>query len=449
MRPSRLCLQLFVGLMVIGLGIGVSSFWLPDGIVGSLRLLWWFVFAAVIVAALIDASVWREKQPIQATRTVPNSLAVGAPNKVAITIQNCTQRPLPITIIDHYPSEVTAEGFPRYLRLEESRKEDMRSSAQLSYIARPIQRGAARFGDIDFRIRSRLGLWDFRERIEQPQMVKIYPNFTAISQFETLGHDQQISQIGVHLIQRRGQGMDFQQLREYREGDTTRQIDWKASSRYRKIISREYQDERDQDIIFLLDCGRRMRTKDGELSHFDHALNSLLLLSYVALKQGDGVGLLSFAGEGRWLPPVKGKASINTLLNTVYDLHSSSSTSDLVEASTELMSRHRKRSLVVLLTNLREEDREDVVAATRLLAKQHIVMVANLRESFLDETVKTPVIDFESSLTLAETTNLLSARDRLMDSLRQQGVIVTDSTPQQLHIRLVNEYWALKRSGRL
>ncbi len=192
-----------------------------------------------------------------------------------------------------------------------------------------------------------------------------------------------------------------------------------------------------------------MHAKDGELSHFDHCLNSMLLLSYVALRQGDGIGLLSYAGDKRWLPPVKGKANINVILNSVYDLHSSTATSDLVEAATELMARHRKRALVIVLTNIREEDRDDVVAATQLLNKKHLVMVASLRENFLDEVIEEPVTDFDSSLLYCETTEILAMRTRLLDRVRSSGVIVADSIPQQLPIHLVNQYWALKRSGRI
>src|SRR5690606_36019577 len=194
------------------------------------------------------------------------------------------------------------------------------------------------------------------------------------------------------------------------DGDVSRQIDWKASARRQKLISRDYQDERDQQIIFLLDCGRRMRAKDEGLSHFDHCLNSLLLLSYVALRQGDAVGLLSFAGTQRWLPPIKGKNNINSILNSVYDLHSSTVTIDLLEAATELMARHRKRSLVILLSNLREEDQDDVIAASRLLSNKHLVLVASLREEFFDEIMERPVTDLESTLIYSGATSILNRR---------------------------------------
>lgn len=442
MRPSPRLLILLGALAALALLIALFRLLLPaidsDIFTGA----WWLGFLALSVAAMFDGFGFRQ-QPLQVERELPGSFAVGIGNKVTVHLNNNSSRELKLTVADHYPEQVEVEGMPAALNIAPGK------AVNLAYWAYPRQRGDAHFGDLDLRIESRWGLWQFRQRFALPKTVKVYPNFTAISQFEQLGHDQQTGQLGVHVRQRRGQGMDFHQLREYRDGDVSRQIDWKASARRHKLISRDYQDERDQDIIFLLDCGRRMRAKDATLSHFDHCLNSMLLLSYVALRQGDAVGLLSFAGEQRWLAPVKGKNNVNLILNTVYNLHSSTQTSDLVEAATDLMARHRKRALIVILSNLREEDRDDVTAATQLLARKHLVLVASLRENFLDEVVDTPVTDLESSLVYCESLAVLALRSRLLQTFKSKGVLVTDSTPQRLHIDLVNEYWALKRSGRI
>ena len=139
----------------------------------------------------------------------------------------------------------------------------------------------------------------------QVQTVRIYPNFSVLTRFAILATDNRLSQIGMLQRRRRGEGLDFHQLREYREGDVQRQIDWKASARMPRLISREYQDERDQQVLLMLDCGRRMAARDDALSHFDHAVNAALLLAYVSLRQGDAVGLLTMSGETRWMAPRK------------------------------------------------------------------------------------------------------------------------------------------------
>src|SRR5690606_35365660 len=139
-------------------------------------------------------------------------------------------------ISDHYPDQFQVDDLPVSLRLAAG------ETMQLSYSATPRRRGDAEFGDIDVRLASPLGLWEYRQRFPHPQRVKVYPNFTAIAHFQQLSYEQQVSQLGLHLLQRRGQGTDFHQLREYRDGDVSRQIDWKASSRRQKLVSRDYQD---------------------------------------------------------------------------------------------------------------------------------------------------------------------------------------------------------------
>lgn len=130
-------------------------------------------------------------------------------------------------------------------------------------------------------------LWVKRQLARVPGSVRIYPNFASIAGFTLHALENRIQLMGIRRRQRRGEGLEFRQLRDYQQGDMLRQIDWKATSRRGKPISREYQEERDQQVLFLLDCGRRMRALDGETAHFDHCLNALLLVAYVALRQGD------------------------------------------------------------------------------------------------------------------------------------------------------------------
>ncbi|MDX1505059.1 MAG: DUF58 domain-containing protein, partial [Spongiibacter sp.] len=129
-----------------------------------------------------------------------------------------------------------------------------------------------------------------------------------------------LDQLGIHEHQRRGQGGEFYQLRDFRSGDNLRQMDWKAVARYQRLITREYREDRDQQVLLMLDCGRRMRHDEQQRGHLDDALDAMLLLAFVALRQGDAVGLLSFGGDQRWFAPRKGQHVINGLLNAVYDL---------------------------------------------------------------------------------------------------------------------------------
>ena len=253
--------------------------------------------------------------------------------------------------------------------------------------------------------------------------------------------------------------MDFNQLREYREGDSLRQIDWKATSRLRKLISREYQDEKDQEILFLLDCGRRMLSHDDELSHFDHTLNAMLLLSYVALHQGDAIGFSTFAsGDGddndssrtqRWFPAKKGMATIQALLNSVYDLHARAITPDYTQAVTQFLLRQKKRALVIVLTNLRDEDSHDLLNALQLLKRKHLVVLASLKEQALGRVMEKKVENFADALLLSATCDYQTQRKKMFENLYARGVNYLDVTPDKLAVRLVNRYLDIKSSGLL
>ncbi len=193
--------------------------------------------------------------------------------------------------------------------------------------------------------------------------------------------------VGAHLKRRRGEGTEFQQLREYRTGDSLRQIDWKASRRALKLISRDYQDERNQQVMLMLDTGRRMLARDGALTHFDHVLNAALMVSYIALRQGDAVGLLAAGGESRFVAAKRGLGMVDSLLNSVFDLNARPVATDYLEAAMALGARQSRRALVLLITNARDEDIEDLVAAVRQLQRRHLVCVASLREEVLDREI--------------------------------------------------------------
>jgi uncharacterized protein (DUF58 family) len=200
----------------------------------------------------------------------------------------------------------------------------------------------------------------------------------------------------------------------------------------------------------MLDCGRRMRSQDDELSHFDHALNACLLLCYTALRQGDAVGLSTFASEQpRYLTPAKGQGQLNVLLNAVYDLDSSQCPADYQAAVNELLSRQKRRALVVLVTNLRDEDDEDLLNAVKRLGQQHRVLVASLREEALDRLRETPVQTLSDALAYCGTVEYLNTQAQLHERMSAHGISVLQARPRTLGPELVTLYLAWKKAGNL
>ena len=199
----------------------------------------------------------------------------------------------------------------------------------------------------------------------------------------------------------------------------------------------------------VVDTGRRMLAHEGGLSHFDRALDATLVVSYIALKRGDAVGLFTVGGEQRWVAPQRGMAAIDTLLRASYDLQPTPVATDYLAASTELALRQRRRALVMLVTNLRDEDIEDVLGSVRLLQRRHLVVVASLRERDLDEALDQPVDDVRSAVRAAAASRYIAQRAAAHEVLRNHRVTVLDVTCEQLPAALVEQYLSIKRSGLL
>ncbi len=440
LRPSQRLVWLLAAALAISLALALLK----------LPIVVWYAVAGVTLAAMaIDALLALRKSfgaDLTAARQVAHALALGVERNIGLKISNVGATTLRVAVHDHFPGSFQVSGQPRALDIPAA------SEAVIDYRAMPLARGTMSFGQIEALIDSPLGLWQRRLWLGKAESVRVYPNFAAVAKFALLATDHRLSRLGVKLKRRRGEGREFHQLREYREGDSQRQIDWKATTRRRKLISRDYQDERDQRLVFLLDCSRRMRAQDGPISHFDQALNSLILLAHVALKQGDSVGAMSFGQEPeneRYFAPEKGAATLNRLTNALFDLEPRPRTGDYQTAARELMRRMPKRSLVVILTNLRDEDEEELDLAIRMLAVKHLVVLASLREESLGQLRDSPVKNLDDALAVSATHHYLEARRRTFSRLVRRETIALDVEPVKLPITLVNQYLEIKRSGRL
>jgi uncharacterized protein (DUF58 family) len=397
---------------------------------------------ALLLLAVLDAGRLRRRPSPRVRRQMPGSLALGRWGEVRVTLDHDCSQPLVVQVFDHVPDGLTVENLPQSIDLRPGEQ------SELGYRLKPQRRGHFSFTRCEVHLPSPLGLWSARRLIDASDATRVYPDFARLYGAQLLAVDNWLNQLGVRQRQRRGLGLEFHQLREFREGDSLRQIDWKATARQRTPIAREYQDERDQQIMFMLDCGRRMRSQDAELSHFDHALNACLLLSYVALRQGDAVGLCTFAcDQPRYLAPVKGSGQLNLLLNAVYDLDTSRRTADYQAAANQLLARQKRRSLVIVVTNLRDEDDEELLSAVKRLSRQHRVLVASLREEVLDQLRQAPVQTLPEALAYCGNVDYLNTRDELHDRLNAHGLSVLDTLPSELGAALVTRYLGWKKAG--
>lgn len=407
------------------------------------------VLLAVAIAAdyFVSRRAWRNSD-VRMTRRLPSAFAIGVRKQIVLQFENGSARTWQCTVFDLCDSSLEVAGLPARFELPPKKRLD------LSYETTPTRRGEIEFRPADLRVRSLLGLCEMLEKAGNSAERRVYPDFAQVARYAWLAGDRRLQEIGIKTYQRRGEGTDFKQLAEYRYGDAVRHIDWKATLRQNKAILREFQDERDQCVMLLIDCGRRMRAHDSHSAvgtgHFDQVLNAVMLLSYVALKQGDAVGALTFGtppGDERMFAPRKGAHALNALMGELYSVQPSPTHSDYLSVAQSLLLRHQKRSLVIVITNFRDEDSSELSQALRLLRSRHLVLLASLREQVVGELMSQSLESAEAALDVGSAHLYEQARRDAFNRLATRDALMVDAEPANLGIQLVNRYNAVKRAG--
>lgn len=434
MRPTLLTLRLVAVWTLLGLA---ASIW------PVLQPVWWGTVALLFLVALADALTLPARNKLTVERSVPGRFALGIKAPVTLTLRHTLNRPLNMMVHDGLPPDAATEGLPWQVHLPPH------EHLQLSYDAHFVRRGMHAFQPAHLLISSFLGLWQRLYRPGPVNETRCYPNYEPVVRFALLATANREEQMGIIKRKRSGATLDFHQLREYQDGDVLSRVDWKATSRRQTLVSRDYEEQRNQSVILVPDCGRRMRAMDGELTQFDHCLNAMLLISYIALRQGDEVGVAGFGGTQRWLKPVKGAPAMPRLLNHLYDYETTTEPSDFIEAAERVMALQKRRALVILLTNLRTEDTAHLTKAVNLLQKRHLVLVATLREAEMETRRDKPVADLNDALTYGAFCHYQQQRSTLLESLRAQRIVTVDETAQNLPVALANRYLDLKAAGRI
>jgi uncharacterized protein (DUF58 family) len=433
MRPASALLWLLLGWT--GVGVLVSLQWLP--------LVAWLAMAALIaLLALFDGwRLQREPDPV-CRRDTPPVIPLGPELTVHLHLLTTARRIQHVVVHDLHPAEWSVQGMPRKLALSPGRE------SMLDYQVTPSARGQFVFAGCQLRLRSPWHLWNQRRTVGDTSTIRVYPNFAPLAEMAGLSVEVASRSLGARLQRRRGEGTEFHELRDYRLGDSLRKIDWKATARVGRLISREYRDERNQQVVLLLDCGRRMLAQDDRLAHFDHVLNASLALAYIALRQGDAVGMLACAGEDlRWLPPQHGSGGMDMLLGAGYDLQALPVATDYLSAASALQSRQHRRAFVVLITNVRDEDDQELRMAVAMLSQRHLVLVVSLRELALDHAARDVDDSMESTIRSAAAIHYLAEREAMHDALRREGISTLDVSCSELSGVLVERYLSAKRAG--
>ncbi|HBH29236.1 MAG: DUF58 domain-containing protein [Desulfofustis sp. PB-SRB1] len=432
--PARATL---IGTLLLSLFGILAAF--VDGIA-----VWWMIAASFVTGlVIIDAILGWRRPAIAISRHLPSNLPVGAASPVSLSVTSHSDRILTGIVHEYHDPELTIGSQPVPITIGPHRK------VVCTYQVTPAKRGDFSFTGVDVELLSPMRFWHKKWFYPCPSRVKVFPNFREISRYTLLAASHQLAAIGVRQLMRRGEGTEFHQLREFRQGDGLRKIDWKATARFNKLISKEYEDERDQQIVFVLDCGRRMAHAEGSIRLLDQALSSVLLLAHIAAGQGDEVGLYAFGGSRVWYPPRRRADSFRRLLLASYNIEPANVAADFKRATTELMAELKRRALLIVITNSRAEDHDDLTDMVKQFHRRHRVVVADLRESILDEQRNAPIDTFDDAITYQALEHYLRRRTRLIAQLRHRGINAYDIVAADLPATIINAYFAIKSSGSL
>jgi len=326
-----------------------------------------------------------------------------------------------------------------------------RSSLTLRYPVTPQKRGVFTFGDLFLRIEGALGLILRTERFEVSEEINVYPSLRHVRYSDLATHRRRSRQWGLRTMMWRGEGREFESLREYMEGDDPRKIHWKASARLDHPIVQEFQPEKNQIVMILLDAGRLMGAFSEGKNKFDHALEATIQLVQTALSGGDQAGILAFSDRViSFVPPKRTRDQLQIIMEGTLPLRPSLVEPQYEQAFLWLQAHIRRRALVVIFTDLLDETAsENLLGAVTLLRPRHLPLCVTIRESEWDDLIKTAPSNVAEIYEQSALQESLRQRNKALKGLIQKGALAMDVPPGKLASATLESYLDVKQRGLL
>jgi uncharacterized protein (DUF58 family) len=399
------------------------------------------VIAAAVALAIVDHRATPAPARVQVERVADPQLSIGVPNRVTLRVTNPFARPLRLMVADTVPVSFDVDRRRSPLTVAP------RDGGEIAYAARPRHRGTFSFGDIHLRLRGPLDLIERQGRVAATAPANVYPDLHEIRRYEVTLRRGLAYDAGQRRARIPGAGTVFERLREYLPDDDPRSISWTATARRGRPITVEYETERQQRILILLDAGRMMSSTLAGLTKLDHAVNTALMLSYVATAKGDEVGLLGFADTVRsYAPARRGRKQFLRLTEELRRLEVTTTEPDYRAAFEFLRARTARRALVVLFTDLVDDEASRaLVAAVTRLAGNNLVLCCLLADPQLAEVASKVPSSTTELYERVVAEDVQEARARALAILRRRGVHTIDVPAERLTVATIQRYLELKR----
>ena len=401
----------------------------------------------ILVAALTDALRIPGPRYVKLERVFPASVGAGDTKEASYEITSTWPRRLRITVVQRLPASLLTSTLQITPSLLEPA---FRASIPVTLTGRI--RGTFPLGPVALTI---LGPWKLVRRtlVYSPNdTISVIPSLVGAGRYRLLAAQHRLRTTGQRVIRRRGTGTSFANLRDYVPGDDPRRIDWKATARRHRLISREFTVEQGQTIMIVIDCGRMMTQFAGDRPRFEYTLASALTLADVALSAGDRVGLMVFdILVRRYIAPTRAPGTLGAIRDALTGVTATMTEPDYAAAFRTLTERNRRRSLIVLFTDVIDvRSSRAVIALTARSAERHLPLVVALRnEQLVATSIPSIGASEEEAYESVAAEELLSARDEALQIMRQTGVAVIDTAPTAMTAALINRYLEIKERSAL
>jgi uncharacterized protein (DUF58 family) len=406
------------------------------------RLLWGILAWNLVVFAVwaIDLYLLPKPKALTVRRTFSGILLMGHPVEMKIAIDGSARLPLQMKVTADVPVVFADLPLERQLAFRPN------GENEISISITPHMRGDTDPGAVYLRYQSGLGLAERWAKAVLPQTIRIFPGEgNRGEQSLNLMRSRRI-EIVKRLSRRKGLGREFENLREYREGDSLRDICWTATARRNRLTVREYRIERSQPIWIVLDCGRLMQTMVSEQTKLDFAASAALNLAQIAMFGGDRVGLLCYGrGRPRMVGLGRGDDHLHNIMNQLAQVKSEPGEADHYQAAGALLARQSRRSLIVWITDLPDSAvTPEVIEGSAALLARHLMVFCAIADRELNATAAANPKNAEELFLAASATDIVNRRERIIGGLRGRGAHTMEVTGDNLSSAIVREYLAIK-----
>ena len=400
----------------------------------------------LVTAAVVDARLTQLPPGFVVSREFGSRFAMGAETEVRVQLQNASNRSLSLVVKDEYPPQMALSG------MREGRVDvDAQGSATLIYGVTPPRRGRFEFGQTALRFRSRFGLVWCQVNAGEPVAVKVYPNMRRAREAElkALGARSVVS--SHRKTSWRGEGREFESMRDYVRGDELRHISWTATARRGKLTTRQYQIERDQTILIALDAGRLMTARIEQETKLDSAVHATLALFSAAGRAGDNAGLVVFGRRIKsYLAPSRGRDHIEAALEALYAVEPEMIEPSYPHAFEFIAANSKRRALVVLLTDLvDEEGSKELLTSLHILRPRHLPLVVTIADRDLKAVVRQSPDSVRDLFTQSVAEEIIYHREAALRLVESIGGLALDVTAAALAPALLETYLRVKERGLL